>query len=149
MKYFVRKNLVWRCMLILNFGVSTTILNPVQIFCRWYKLNFGLLQGQVKFYHFYEWIESKRQYFYFLYKFIGIIGWKRHWTTILDTDLDSFYLLNRIGFDWHLKDVFWIKNIPSVATNNIKQHNNTTTQYNNIAIFGLFATLGVLRSFHF
>ena len=51
---FFRKNVVWRGMLVLNFGVSTTILNPVHIFCRWYKLNFGLLQGQVKFYHFYE-----------------------------------------------------------------------------------------------
>ena len=39
-------------MLIPNFGVST-ILNQVDIFGRWQILNFGLLQGQVKSYHFY------------------------------------------------------------------------------------------------
>ena len=72
-----------------NFGVSTTILNPVNIFCKWYKLNFGLTQGQVKSYHFYERIEVKRQYFYFLYIFLGEIGWKRHWAAFLDIDLDS------------------------------------------------------------
>ena len=54
LKYFITKNLVWRGMLIPNFGVSTTILNPIDIPCRWYKLNFWLLQGQVKSYHFYE-----------------------------------------------------------------------------------------------
>ena len=72
-----------------NFGVSTTISNPVNIFCKWYKLNFGLTQGQVKLYHFYERIEAKRQYIYFLYIFLGEIGWKRHWAVFLDIDLDS------------------------------------------------------------
>ena len=104
------KNLVWRGMLIPSFGVSTTILKPVGFFCRWYKLNFGLLQarlnrwyklnfgllqGQVKLYHFYEWIVAKRQIFNFLYKFLGITYWKRHWTTILDTDLDAL-----LPFKW-------------------------------------------------
>ena len=34
-----------------DFGVSTTILNPVDIFCRWYKLNIGFLRGHVKLRH--------------------------------------------------------------------------------------------------
>ena len=71
-----------------NFSVSRTILNPSDIFRNWYKLNFGLLQGQVKSCHFYEIIEVKRQYFYFLYIFLGTIGWKRHWATLLDTGFD-------------------------------------------------------------
>ena len=74
---------------ITNSGVSTIILNSVDIFCRWYKLNFRLLQGQVKSYDFYERIEAKRQYFYFLYIFLETIGGKRYWATVLDTDLDS------------------------------------------------------------
>ena len=85
-----------------NFGVSRTILNPFDIFCRLYKLNFGLLQGQVKSYHFDERIEAKRQYFYFSYIFLGIIGWKGHWATLLGTDLDSL-----LPFKWN-----WIRLTP-------------------------------------
>ena len=49
-------------------------------------------------------------FFYFLYEFLEIIGWKRHWTTILDTDLDSL-----LPFKWN-----WMRqNIPNVATSNI------------------------------
>ena len=59
-----------------NFGVSTAVLNPVGIFCRW--CYFGLLQGQFKSRHFFERIEAKRKYFYFLYIFLGIIGLKRN-----------------------------------------------------------------------
>ena len=84
-------------MFIPNIGVSTTILNPIDIPCRWYKLNFGLLQSQVKLYHFYDLIEAKRQFFfYFLYIFLEIIDWKLHWTAILDTDLDSL-----LPFKWN------------------------------------------------
>ena len=32
----------------LDFGVSTAILNPVDIFRRWCKLRFGLLRRHVK-----------------------------------------------------------------------------------------------------
>ena len=35
-----------------DFGVSTAILNPVETFRRWCKLNFGLLRGHVKSHHF-------------------------------------------------------------------------------------------------
>ena len=66
-------------------------------------MNFGLMQGHVKLYHFYERIEGKRQFFFnFLYKFIGIIDWKRHWETTLDTDLDPL-----LPFKWT-----WIRLTP-------------------------------------
>ena len=61
---------------ISNFRVSTAILNPVGIFCSW--CYFGLLQGQVKSRHFFERIEAKTKYFYFLYIFLGIIDLKRN-----------------------------------------------------------------------
>ena len=35
-----------------DFGVSTVILNPAEIFRRWCKLNIGLLRGHVKSRHF-------------------------------------------------------------------------------------------------
>ena len=82
--------------------LSYQILDPFDIFCRWYKLSFGLLQGQVKSHHFYDRIEPKRQYFYFLYIFLGIIGWKQHWETLLYTDLDSL-----LPFKWN-----WIRLTP-------------------------------------
>ena len=83
-------------------------------FCWWYK--FGLLDcwtvGQLdtldccksRLNHagFFEKIETKRQYFYFLRIFIGIIGWKWHWKTLLDTDLDSL-----LPFKWK-----WIRLTP-------------------------------------
>ena len=69
-----------------NFGVSTTILDPVD---RWSKLNFGLLQGNVKLHHFSARVEARRQQFYFLYIFLGIVDWEGHWTTLFDTGLDS------------------------------------------------------------
>ena len=68
-----------------------TIVNPAD---RWCKLNFGLLQGQVKLSHSSERVEVRRPYFYFLYIFLGIIGWKRYWATLLDTDLDSLLPYN-------------------------------------------------------
>ena len=79
-------------MSIPNFGVSTTISNPVNIFCKWYKLNFGLTQGQVKSYHFYERIEAKR-YTYFLEKLAGNDIGQSFWILIWI----HYYLLNDIG----------------------------------------------------
>ena len=35
-----------------DFGFSPAILNPVNFFRRWCKLNFGLLRGHVKSRHF-------------------------------------------------------------------------------------------------
>ena len=36
----------------IHFGVSTAIVNTIYIFRRWYKLNFGPLQVQVRPHHF-------------------------------------------------------------------------------------------------
>ena len=44
-------------------------------------------------------------FFNFLYKFFGIIDWKRHWKIILDTDLDPLYLLNESGLDLHPNNI--------------------------------------------
>ena len=34
-----------------DFGVNKVILNPVDIICRWCKLNFGLLRGHLESRH--------------------------------------------------------------------------------------------------
>ena len=44
---------------------------------RWCKLNLRTLWGHVKSLHFSERIDRRRQYFYFFYKVLGIIFWKR------------------------------------------------------------------------
>ena len=132
-------------MLILTFGVSTIILNPVDISCRWYKLNFGLLQGQVKLYHLFPIC------FNFLYKFLEIIDWKRHWTIILDTDLDSLLLLNGTGWDWHLNNSFWIQNIPNLATNNINiwfLSHNTLSDQEKLGLIVLIIAEQIIRESH-
>ena len=49
----------------------------IDISRRWCKLDFRLLQGQVKSCHFPERIDAWRQYFYILHKFLRIIGTKR------------------------------------------------------------------------
>ena len=56
-----------------NLGVSIAILNSVDIFRGWCKLNFGPMRGQVKSRHFSERIGARRKYFHFLYKFLRII----------------------------------------------------------------------------
>ena len=63
---------------ILNFGVSTTILNPVDIFCGRCKLKLELLQCQVKSYHFSERIEAISLLFV-------LISWKN----LLETTLGN------------------------------------------------------------
>ena len=79
-----------------DFGVSTTILNRKDIFRRWCKLNFGTLRDQVKSCYFSERIGAWRQYFYFLYKFLGTIGWKRLGQLFTVLIWIYYYLLNRI-----------------------------------------------------
>ena len=56
------------------FRVSTTILNPEDVFSRQRKLNFEHMQGQVKSRQFSERIGVRRQYFHFLNKILGIIS---------------------------------------------------------------------------
>ena len=48
-----------------------------------------------------------------MYIFFGIIGWKQHWTTLLDTGLDLH------GLDWHTNNSYWIQKIPNFATSDI------------------------------
>ena len=57
---------------------------------------------EVKLRHFSERVEARRQYFYFLYLFL--IGWKQHWTILLDTDFDPF---DPVPFTWN-----WIRLTP-------------------------------------
>ena len=42
---------VWYDILIPDFGVSTAILDPVDIFRKWCKLSFGLFRDHVKSRH--------------------------------------------------------------------------------------------------
>ena len=67
-------NLVLRLIPISNFGVSTTVLNPVDNSCRWCKLNFEPMPDQVKLRHFSEKTGVRRQYFHIFKKFLGIIS---------------------------------------------------------------------------
>ena len=97
-----------------DFGVTTAILNTIDISRRWCRLDFGPLRDQAKSRHFPERIDATRQYFYYLYKFLGITGRK----TLLDNDL-NLYLLNGISLDLDLDNSFWIRKIPNFATNNI------------------------------
>ena len=46
--------LYWPGKQIPNFGVSTAILNTIDILLRWCKWNFDPLQGQVKAHNFHE-----------------------------------------------------------------------------------------------
>ena len=78
-----------------DLGVSTAILNPVGIFCRW--CNFELIQGQVKSHPFSEPIEVKKKYFCILYTFLGITGWKENRTTLLH----SGFLDSLLPFKWN------------------------------------------------
>ena len=85
-----------------NFGVTTAILNTIDISRSWCKLNFGPLRGQAKSHDFPERIDATRQYFYFLYKYLGIIGRKRLGQPFWIMNWVYYYLLNRIRSDLDL-----------------------------------------------
>ena len=104
---------------ISNFGVSTAILNIIDIYRKWCKLNFGPLWDQVKSRHFPERIDAMRQYFYFLYKFLAIIDRKRLGQPFSIMIWICYYLLNRIRLGLDLDNSCWIRKIPNFATNNI------------------------------
>ena len=72
------------------------ILNAIDISRRWCKLNFGALQGQVEPGHFPEKIDTRRQYFYVLYKYLGLIGRKQLWQPFWIMIWIYYYLLNGI-----------------------------------------------------
>ena len=80
-----------------NFGVSTAILNPQDVFRRWCKLRFRPMRDQVKSHHFSEQIGARRSYFHFLYKFIGIISYKQLRQLYRKLIWIHCHLLNGIG----------------------------------------------------
>ena len=60
-----------------DFGGSTAILDPLDVFRRWCKLSFRPMRDQVKSRNFSELMGAQKPYFHFLYKFIGIISYKQ------------------------------------------------------------------------
>ena len=92
-----------------DFGVSTAILNITDICRRWYKLKFGPWRGHVKSCHFPERIEARRQYFYFICKFLGIIGRKRLGKHFWIMTWVYYYLLNGIRLDLGLDNSCWTR----------------------------------------
>ena len=94
--------------IIPNFRVNTDILNIIDIFYRWCKLNLGLLRGHVKSCHFPERIDTRRQYLWFFYKFLGIIGRKWLGQPFRIMNWVYYYLLNRIRLDLDLDNSCWI-----------------------------------------
>ena len=98
-----------------NFGASTAIPNTVDFCRRWSNL-----RGEVKSHNFPERIDARRQCFYFLYKYLGIIDRKRlrqfFWIMIWI----QYYFFNRIRLDFELDNSYWIQKIANFATYNIK-----------------------------
>ena len=109
--------------LILNripdFGVSTAILHTTDISRRLCKLNFGSLRGHVKLHHFFEGRDASIQHFYFLCKFLGIIGRKRLRQPFWIITSVYYYLLSGIILDLDLDNSSWIRTIPIFTTSNI------------------------------
>ena len=72
-----------------DFGVSRAILNPVENFRWWCKLNFGLLRGHVKSCQFtailLKGYYARRQYFFILFKGIS---WNNWLGSTLNSDLN-------------------------------------------------------------
>ena len=92
-----------------DFGISTAILNITDFPHRWCKCKFRLLWGHVKSCNFPQRIEARRQYFYFSYKFYGIIGRKRLGQLFQIMIWAYYYLLNRIRLELGLDNAFWIQ----------------------------------------
>ena len=102
-----------------DFGVSTAILNPLDIFRRWCKLNFRPMRDQVKSRHFSEQTGARRPHFHFLYKYIGIISCKQLGQLFWKLIWIYCYLLNRIGLDLELHNSNLVqKYLTDIATNN-------------------------------
>ena len=107
------------CKAIPDFGVSMAILNTIDIPHKWCKLNCGPFRGQAKPYHFPERIDPRRQYFYFLYKSLGLIGWKQLGQPFWIMVWIYYYLLIGIRLDLVFDNCCWIRKMPNFAMNNI------------------------------
>ena len=97
-----------------NFGVSTAILNIIDVSRGWCKLNFGPLRGQVKSRYFPERRDARRPYCYFLNKFLGIIGTKRLGPFRIIIWI-CYYLLHGIRLDLDLDKSCWIHKLPKLC----------------------------------
>ena len=102
--------------LINDFRVSTAILNLVDIFRRWCKLNFGPMRDQAKQPCFSERISVGRQYFHFLCKYLGIICQKRLGKPFQKLIWIYYYILSRIQLDLDLHNSSAIRNPPGNKT---------------------------------
>ena len=104
---------------ILDFGVSTVILNIIEISYRSWKLNFVPLRDQVKSRHLTEKIDARRQYFNSLCKSLKIIDRKRHGKPSWIMIWIYYYLLNGIILGLHLDNSCYIRKIPNIVKINI------------------------------
>ena len=101
-----------------DFGVSSAILNTIDIFRMWCKLNFRPLRGQVKSRHLLERIDARRQQFYFIQ--ISWNNWaKTTWEPFWIMIWIYYYHLTGIILDLDLDNPSQIRKIPNFATNNI------------------------------
>ena len=98
---------------ISDFGVSTAMLNPADIFRRWCKLSFRPMRDQVKSRHFSEQTGARRPYFHFLYKYIGITTYKQLGQLFWKLIWIYCYLLNGIGLDLELHNSNLVQKIPN------------------------------------
>ena len=98
---------------ISDLGVSTAILNPVDVFRRWYKLSFWPMRDQVKSRHFSEQTGARRPYFHFLYKYFRIISYKQRGQLFWKLIWIYCYLLNGIGLDLELHNSNLVQKIPN------------------------------------
>ena len=98
---------------ISDLGVSTAILNPVDVFRRWYKLSFWPMRDQVKSRHFSEQTGARRPYFHFLYKYFRIISYKQRGQLFWKLIWIYCYLLNGIGLDLELHYSNLVQKIPN------------------------------------
>ena len=104
---------------ISDLGVSTAILNPVNVFRRWYKLSFWPMRDQVKSRHFSEQTGARRPYFHFLYKYFRIISYKQRGQLFWKLIWIYCYLLNGIGLDLSFINLIWYKKyLTDFGTNN-------------------------------
>ena len=111
-----KQNILINVSLIPDLGVSTAILNTIDISRRCCKLNFGPLQGQVKARNFPERIDARRNCLYFPHKFIGAIGRKRLGQAFWIMIWIYYYLFNKITLDLDLENSNWIRKRPNFAT---------------------------------
>ena len=134
---------------ISDFGVSTAILNPMDVFRRWCKLSFRPMGGQVKSRHFSEQTGTRRSYFHFLYKYIGIISYKQLGQLFWKLIQSYCYLLDRLGLDLEFHNFNLVQKIPTNNSNVwfFKHHKLSDLEKLNLILFQI-AEQVIQESFH-